>query len=501
MNEREPKRENGRTSAARRAPGLLLLGICALAAAAALWAAGSAGLFPVKYLLLGGAVLAGTVLAVWALVRDSARRGRFAVGAVLAVLFTGAAVVFAGDLNATVRTLQRVTNAEAEAAIAVFVPAESGATALESLSGATFGVLRTPVRGDTERAAQVLAEDLGGAAPALREYGGVSALVDALLDTGEVDAILLDAADLALLGDADGDAARRMRRIDLPPGGDPAPAEETPAPAEQGEPHVLTVYISGSDSRLGLDDTARSDVNILATVHTGTRQILLVTTPRDYFVPLSVSGGVPDKLTHAGIYGVDVSVETLEMLYGVEIDAYVRVNFAGFVGIVDALGGIRVYSDCDFSAGNMSFHEGYNELDGQAALTFARERYAFVLGDVQRGINEMRVLSAMIDKALSPEILTRYAALLKSLEGCFETSLSYAQIAALVRDQLENGGGWEVVQYSVGGFGDEQIPFSMGEPVYVMQPDWDTVARAKALMEKVRSGERILAGDLIDETE
>ena len=99
--------------------------------------------------------------------------------------------------------------------------------------------------------------------------------------------------------------------------------------------------------------SSRSDVNIVATINTETKQILLVSTPRDYFVPLSISNGAKDKLTHAGIYGIDVCMDTLGMLYDEDIHYYFRVNFGGFTKIIDALGCIDVDSDYEFDSRNI----------------------------------------------------------------------------------------------------------------------------------------------------
>ena len=182
------------------------------------------------------------------------------------------------------------------------------------------------------------------------------------------------------------------------------------------EPFV--VYLSGVDTRGELTENARSDVNILAVVNPVTKRVALVNTPRDYYVDLAGTDS-KDKLTHAGLYGVETSMETLGNLYGIEVDHYVRINFAGFMDIVDALGGVDVYSDYTFtSVGSPGYYdptdfvEGWNHLDGPAALAFARERHAFATGDIQRGINQMKVINAMLEKIKSPALLTSYSRLL-----------------------------------------------------------------------------------------
>ena len=194
------------------------------------------------------------------------------------------------------------------------------------------------------------------------------------------------------------------------------------------EPFV--VYLSGVDNRGELTEDARSDVNILAVVNPLTKRVALINTPRDYYVDLAGTDS-KDKLTHAGLYGVQTSMDTLGNLYGIQVDHYVRINFAGFIDIVDALGGVDVYSDQAFtSVGSPGYYdptdfvEGWNHLDGAAALAFARERHAFATGDIQRGINQMKVIDAMLDKIKSPALLTSYSKLLAAVSDNFVTSLS-----------------------------------------------------------------------------
>lgn len=219
-----------------------------------------------------------------------------------------------------------------------------------------------------------------------------------------------------------------------------------------------------------------------------TRQIVLVSTPRDFFVPLSISVGVPDKLTHAGIYGVQVSMDTLGMLYEIPVDYYFRVNFNGFEDIIDALGGITVYSAYEFGSGVNYFHEGMNEVNGSRALAFARNRYAFASGDRQRGKNQMEVIKGVIHKCMSPAILTGYMDILNAVEGSFETSVPYDKIAELIRRQLSEGGEWNIMSVSADGSNGSEIPYSMSQYAYVMYPDMDTVNHARELIAKVRAG-------------
>lgn len=264
------------------------------------------------------------------------------------------------------------------------------------------------------------------------------------------------------------------------------------------EPFVI--YLSGVDTRGELTEKARSDVNILAVVNPKTKQVALINTPRDYYVDLAGTDS-KDKLTHAGLYGVENSMETLGNLYGVEVDHYIRINFAGFMTIVDALGGVDVYSDQAFtSVGSPGYYdpttfvEGWNHLDGQAALAFARERHAFATGDVQRGINQMKVIDAMLNKIKSPTLLMSFSKLMDAASDCFVTSFSQDQISALVRMQLSDFAEWSIESYTATGTSAKSTKCysAKGQSLYVMKPDTASVNEAKALIAGVLGGEEMV---------
>ena len=255
------------------------------------------------------------------------------------------------------------------------------------------------------------------------------------------------------------------------------------------EPFVI--YLSGVDNRGELTEKARSDVNILAVVNPATKRVALINTPRDYYVDLAGTSS-KDKLTHAGLYGVETSMATLGNLYGVNVEHYIRINFAGFISIIDAVGGVDVYSDQAFtSVGSpgyydpTTFAEGWNHLDGKSALAFARERHAFASGDIQRGINQMKVIDAMLNKIKSPALL------MDAVSDCFVTSLSQEQISALVRMQLSDLANWDIQSYSVTGSSGKssQCYSAKGQSLYVMKPDESSVAQAKELIASVLGGE------------
>ena len=271
----------------------------------------------------------------------------------------------------------------------------------------------------------------------------------------------------------------------------------TGAEANKITKESFVVYLSGVDNRGELTENARSDVNILAVVNPETKQVALINTPRDYYVDLAGTDS-KDKLTHAGLYGVETSMATLGNLYGVNVEHYIRINFAGFISIIDAIGGVDVYSDQAFtSVGSpgyydpTTFAEGWNHLDGKSALAFARERHAFKTGDIQRGINQMKVIDAMVEKLKSPALLMSFSKLMDAMADCFVTSLSQEQISALVRMQLSDLSSWDIQSHSVTGTGAKSTKCysAKGQSLYVMKPDENSVNEAKALVAAVLGGE------------
>lgn len=255
---------------------------------------------------------------------------------------------------------------------------------------------------------------------------------------------------------------------------------------------AFTVYISGIDTFGTVSHTSRSDLNIIAVVNTAVKKIQLINTPRDYYVRIPVSGGQMDKLTHAGIYGVDVSIKTLEKLYQIKIDYYVRVNITSLKDVVDALGGIDAEVDYAFDTYNKkySFTEGMNHLDGNAAIAFARERYAFKDGDRQRGRNQMTVIKAILNKATTPAIFAGIDDIINSLSKSFQTDMPSAEISDLIKMQIDEVASWDVKMYSVDGKGEYRTTYSGGKQnLYVMIPNLSTVNAARENMTDVMNDE------------
>lgn len=243
------------------------------------------------------------------------------------------------------------------------------------------------------------------------------------------------------------------------------------------------VYISGIDTYGSITNVSRSDVNILAAVNPNDGKILLVSIPRDYYVQLHGTTGSKDKLTHAGIYGIDTSMDTINDLLDTDIDYFVRINFSTLTTVVDLVDGVDVYSDMNVTttgSPSYTFTEGVNHMSGEEALAFARERHAYSTGDRHRGENQQAIITALIKKLSDKKYVTKYKNILSSLDGSFETSMRYEEMTELFKMQLTKKTNWRVESISLDGTGTLAETYSMGSrKLYVMIPDESTIATAK----------------------
>ena len=427
--------------------------------------------------------------------------GKLICGA-LAVLLSAGMIYGTVAAGAVQSALSKISGIMVEKQVtAVIVMKEDEAADLGDTKGYRFGILADR---DTENTRQILAameKSMGTVETAA--YDTPAEMADALYDD-EVQALILNEGYIPLLTEQENyqDFSDRTKIIY-----EYITKHEITAIKPTGSitKQPFVVYCSGSDER-DSDITAKTriDVNILAVVNPKTRQILLINTPRDYYLPLAFNGEM-DKLTHAGLYGVQESMAVLDNLYGTKTSYYGRVNFWGLIDVVDALGGIDVYSDYSFttSAGDVagygyrtySYTEGWNHLDGLEALMFARERHSFSDGDNQRGRNQMKVVQAIIEKAASPSVLANYQDLLKALSENFVTNISYDQITSLVQMMQKEGFSWNIQAMSAReGSGDTyQYCYSApGDPLYVMPPDYEYVNTIKSVVDQVMNGEEIV---------
>lgn len=249
--------------------------------------------------------------------------------------------------------------------------------------------------------------------------------------------------------------------------------------------NAFNIFISGIDTTGPVSTVSRSDVNMIVTVNPQSKKILMTSIPRDYYVTLS-NKGKKDKLTHAGLAGVENSVKTLENFLNIDINYYARVNFTSLIQMVDALGGIEVYSDQDIP--KLGIHEGINQMDGKKALSFSRERYSYKSGDNHRVQNQQKVLEAMLNKMMSPAIITNYSSILDHIDGCFETNMTSDEITSLIKMQLSDMSSWDIQQIQLQGNGAMLTggAYMPGNRLYYMIPDEDSVSQCVAQIKEVQ---------------
>ena len=246
------------------------------------------------------------------------------------------------------------------------------------------------------------------------------------------------------------------------------------------------VYISGSDSRSGINTIARSDVNIFAVINSKKNKILLVSTPRDYYVQLHGTIGLKDKLTHAGLYGLNMSKQTLEDLYDISINYSVKVSFDALVNVVDSIDGIDINSDKAFTAyanRKCYFKKGINHVNGTCALAYARERMTYDSGDYHRSQNQQEVLTAIIKKISNSNYLLKYDEILNSMSGAIETDLTYNEITSFVKYQLTEFHNWTIDSVIPDGVSAMMETYSIpNEKKYVSLEDTKSINNIKNII-------------------
>lgn len=449
-------------------------------------------------------------------------RCRKLIGVIIVVVLLAGCAVVSVVANDVIKTLEATSQEPPQVATReIYVLQNNKAQVLSDTVGYTFGY----VKGFDEASAQQVLEQMSREIPgnyATAGYTNLFVMVKALLNE-QIDAMILNGGYIDILEETEGfEAFSQKVRIlaqfevddvaqeNLLPAETIAPEEvieateaatvpeETPEQepeAEESAPKKLQpflVYVSGSDSHTEMLSSGRSDVNILAAVNPLTKQILLVNTPRDYYVSNTSGGWEKDKLTHCGLYGISCSMNTLGNLYDQTVDYYVQINFTGFKNLIDAMGGITVYSDYAFTAITRTYiSEGENHLNGQQALDFARERYTLKGGDNERGRHQMQVIEAAIKKATTGStIISNYSEIMGSVEGMFTMSIPMELVSDLIKMQLSDMAQWNVVTYSATGYDSSEECFSLpGMELAVIIPDQGSVSKATRLIDMVFAGE------------
>ncbi len=389
--------------------------------------------------------------------------------------------------------------------ISVVTLADSDITTLDELEGKTLGTI---VSLDQTGSTKALDDIEGSIQVETVEYDSLIEMVDALYD-GDVDTILLNES---LRGEVHDTESRTWANFNTETQVIHTTeyyTDRTTKVTESSNPvdvtsETFTVFISGNDSYGSLNETSRSDSNMLVTINPTTHKILLTSIPRDYYVTVacdssaesSCPDGQDDKLTHTGLYGIETTIETIEENLDIEINYYARVNFSSLVNLVDALDGIDVEVEeglaVDSFYSNSTLEgvtEGTNHLDGERALAYARERHAYVDGDAQRVKNQQQVIEAIVDKMTSASMITNYPEFADALSGAFETNMTSSDITSLVRLQLSESPDWTFESYTLTGESSTEYCATLGDSASVTIPDSASVQTAAAKVQAIIDGE------------
>lgn len=449
---------------------------------------------PMKYLIPAIILLILIVAGMWyiQLGRKMSKMTKI-IGKVIIVILS--VILAAGNwmLYTTNSAFNKITTDEDVLVYSIIVMKESEYEEVTDLSNKNFGIVSLGDVSTQAKALEDLETDLNSE-PATVSYDSYIDFGDALYD-GKVDAIVLDEGSRGMLEENHpdfNDATKVIKQYIF----------KNEAKDISKNVDVVTkpfnIYLTGIDTYGTISTRSRSDVNMIISVNPKNHQILLTGIPRDFYVPQTCQYNQLDKLTHTGIFGVDCTIETMENYLDIDLNYYVRVNFSSVVNIVDALGGITVNSPYAFTTlhGKYEIKQGENQLNGEETLGFVRERYSFADGDRERSRNQMRVMEAMIDKALSPQIITNYANILSAVSDSFQTNMSTEEMTSLIKQQLNDMSSWDIKQIQVSGQGATMWTPANGFDAYVMIPDEACVENAKKLIDKIISGELITDEDV-----
>ena len=402
-------------------------------------------------------------------------------------------------ISKTGSLLTNITNVtkHAKNTVSVVVKQSSDIKNKSQLNGLSVGTLRTIGTQGSSKALKELSKD--GIVMNQSEYDSLSAMLEAFYN-GEVDSIIINESsrsqilDMESYADFDNNTRVVYQTSYKVENTDKANAvsDITSKP--------FNVLISGSDTRGGFDENGRSDVIMVATVNPKIGTILLTSIPRDYYVTTACDAGdgcqqgALDKITHTGIHGTNTTKRTVEQLLGIEINYTFKVGFDTVTDIVDAVGGVDVNVEPGYECSNflhapgLSVHAGVNHLNGEQALGYARERYAYSEGDRQRTKNQQQVLMGIVNKVTSPAIVTNYASIMDSMANTFSTTMSNDEITNLIKYQINNNPKWKMEQYMVDGTGDTLMCAELGDAASVMVPNQSTVKMAKDKINAVLAG-------------
>lgn len=199
----------------------------------------------------------------------------------------------------------------------------------------------------------------------------------------------------------------------------------------------FTVLLMGVDSEkdgLKKNSYANGDALILLTFNPSTFNITMMSIPRDSYLPIACRNNEKNKLTHAGWYGTECMMNTIENTFDISIDYYVKVNFKGVVNLVNSLGGVEVdvpfnlCTDNSDRMGEVCINKGYQTLNGEQALVLARNRYDLALGDIGRGYNQQLLIKAMIRKLTTIRSVDQLLDIIDTVSNNLDTNLTTNEI-------------------------------------------------------------------------
>lgn len=348
--------------------------------------------------------------------------------------------------------------------------------------------LSAPIATDAENIQKLLADikETQSKDLSIEESSSYLASYKSLLN-GDTKAMVLNGSFENLIEQEDPDYAKKIKKIYTK---DLTKVVEAPKVTNNKS---FNVYVSGIDTYGPISSVSRSDVNIIMTVNQDTKKILLTTTPRDAYVPIADGGNNQnDKLTHAGIYGVDASIHTLENLYDIDLNYYARLNFTSFLKLIDFLGGVDVYNDQEFTGHTNGKHYGVGDihLDSELALGFVRERYSLTNGDGDRARNQQKVIAAIIQKLSSADALKNYDGIIQILQESIQTNMPPETMVSLVNAQLVSGGKYTVISQDLKGTGRMGLPsYAMPDSnLYMLEVDQTSLGTVKEAIKDVMEG-------------
>ena len=439
-------------------------------------------ILPTKYLIIGFSILILITIILLFGIFSKKHKVLRALSFIIMLLLTVFLCFGINYLNNTYRFLNSTQNKYDTLNYSVIVLKDSNYTGIDNLKDKTVSYLNDSYNLDIKN-------ELNSKITYREELIDDFTKMVSLLNNKDTDAIVLEDSYLTLIEEEDTTFYNNIKviytfQIKV------KTHEESDDTIFTQEPFIL--YISGID-QYGKVNTVRgrSDVNQIVVVNPKTNHILLVNTPRDYYVQLVGTTGLKDKLTHAGIYGIDKSIGTLENLYDINIDHYLRVNFNTLIKVVDVIGGIDIYSDKAFTPWTnrkVYINQGINHMNGEMALAYARERKTYVTGDHHRGENQQQVITTIINKITTSKILiSKYNSILNALDGSFQTDISTNGITSLIKYQLDKMPSWNIESIAVTGENSMNYTYSMGYgyKLYVMEPDNNSIISAKEKINEV----------------